>query len=83
MQSVDDLHATGAICSLAAEGGVSVKGGNWQIYEQFVERSAARVFLKTEVNLSAFTHPCITHSTPSGGWHTTTLRQRLDCRDTG
>ena len=55
MQSVDDLHATVAICSIAAEGGVSVKGGNWKIFEQFVERSAARVFLKTEVSLSAFT----------------------------
>jgi len=48
-QNTDDLHAIVAICSLLAEGGVSVKGGNWQIFEQFVERSGARVFLKTEV----------------------------------
>ena len=67
MQSVDDLHATVAICSIAAEGGVSVKGGNWKIFEQFVERSAARVFLKTEVSFLPLRKPCITHSTPSGG----------------
>jgi prenylcysteine oxidase/farnesylcysteine lyase len=55
MQNVDDLHSVVAICSLLADGGVSVKGGNWRIFEQFVERSGARIFLKTEVSLSAFT----------------------------
>ncbi|KAN0138475.1 Prenylcysteine lyase domain containing protein [Lactarius tabidus] len=48
-QNVDDLHSVVAICSLLADGGVSVKGGNWRIFEQFVERSGARIFLKTEV----------------------------------
>ncbi|KAI9445486.1 FAD/NAD-P-binding domain-containing protein [Lactarius indigo] len=49
-QNVDDLHSLVTACSLAADGGVSVKGGNWQIFEQFVKRSGARVFLGTEVN---------------------------------
>ena len=54
MQNVDDLHTTVAICSLLADSGLSVKGGNWQIFEQFVERSGARVFLQTEVSLLTF-----------------------------
>ncbi|KAI0005435.1 FAD/NAD-P-binding domain-containing protein [Russula compacta] len=48
-QNVDSIHALGAACSLAAEGGGTVSGGNWQIFERFVERAGARVFLKTEV----------------------------------
>ncbi|KAI0307538.1 FAD/NAD-P-binding domain-containing protein [Multifurca ochricompacta] len=48
-QNVDGLHALVAGCSLAASGGSSVKGGNWQIFEHFVKRSGARVFLRTEV----------------------------------
>jgi len=54
-QSIDSIHGLEAACSLAADGGSSVKGGNWQIFEQFVERSGARTFLKTEVEqLSCF-----------------------------
>ncbi|KAI0252652.1 FAD/NAD(P)-binding domain-containing protein [Lactifluus subvellereus] len=48
-QNVDGLHGLEAACSLAASGGASVKGGNWKIFERFIERSDARVFLKTEV----------------------------------
>ncbi|KAH9982199.1 Prenylcysteine lyase-domain-containing protein [Lactifluus volemus] len=48
-QNVDSLHGLEAACSLAASGGKTVKGGNWQIFDQFVKRSGARVFLKTEV----------------------------------
>ncbi|KAH8992059.1 FAD/NAD-P-binding domain-containing protein [Lactarius akahatsu] len=48
-QNVDDLHSLVTACSLAADGGVSVKGGNWRIFEQFVKRSGARIFLGTEV----------------------------------
>lgn len=83
IQNVDGIHALEAACSLAADGGVSVNGGNWLIFEQFVERSGARVFLKTEVSSPPFPQNSITHSTPLGGWHTTTLRPRLDSLDTG
>jgi len=48
-QDVDSIHGLESACSLAAGGGSSVKGGNWQIFEQFVERSGAQIFLKTEV----------------------------------
>ncbi|KAI9428756.1 FAD/NAD(P)-binding domain-containing protein, partial [Russula earlei] len=45
-QNIDRIHALEAMCSLAADGGVSVRGGNWQIFEQFVKRSGAQVFPK-------------------------------------
>lgn len=48
-QSIDSIHGLEAVCSLAANGGSSIIGGNWQIFEQFVERSGAQLFLKTEV----------------------------------
>jgi len=48
-QTVDSIHSLEASCSLAADGGVSVSGGNWQIFEQFVKRSGAQIFLNTEV----------------------------------
>lgn len=54
-QNIDSIHGLEAACSLAADGGSTVKGGNWQIFEQFVERSGAQTFLKTEVEqLSCF-----------------------------
>ncbi|KAF8504494.1 FAD/NAD(P)-binding domain-containing protein [Russula emetica] len=48
-QSIDSIHGLEAACALAADGGSTIKGGNWQIFEQFVERSGAQTFLKTEV----------------------------------
>ena len=38
-----------AAASIAASGAASIKGGNWQIFENFVHRSGARVFLNTNV----------------------------------
>jgi len=48
-QDVDSIHGLETACSLAANTATSVRGGNWQIFEQFVERSGAQIFLKTEV----------------------------------
>ncbi|KAH9918096.1 Prenylcysteine lyase-domain-containing protein [Fomitopsis serialis] len=48
-QDVDSLHALEGMCSLAAENAASVKGGNFQVFEQFLARSNATVHLKTEV----------------------------------
>lgn len=48
-QSIDSIHGLEATCSLAANGGSTIIGGNWQIFEQFVNRSGAQRFLKTEV----------------------------------
>ncbi|OCH92435.1 FAD/NAD(P)-binding domain-containing protein [Obba rivulosa] len=48
-QNVDSIHALEGLCSLAATGASSVKGGNFQIFEQFLARSGARVHLNTSV----------------------------------
>ncbi|KWU45646.1 hypothetical protein RHOSPDRAFT_32568 [Rhodotorula sp. JG-1b] len=42
---VSRLHGVGALVSLAATGAVSVRGGNRQIFEEFVGRSGARLRL--------------------------------------
>ena len=48
-QNIDRIHTLGALASLVSDDVVSVRGGNWQIFEQFVNRSGAQLFLKTEV----------------------------------
>ncbi|GAA5981895.1 hypothetical protein JCM5350_006556 [Sporobolomyces pararoseus] len=47
--SIEEIHGLGALVSLAANGAVSVRGGNRQIFEQFVERSKAELKLNTKV----------------------------------
>ncbi|BGP29569.1 hypothetical protein JCM10296v2_001308 [Rhodotorula toruloides] len=42
---INRLHGIGALVSLAATGAVSVRGGNRQIFENFVGRSGARLRL--------------------------------------
>ena len=49
-QNVDRIHALEALTSLVTDGIMSVRGGNWQIFDQFVNRSGAQLFLKTEVS---------------------------------
>ncbi|GAA5936916.1 uncharacterized protein JCM15063_000100 [Sporobolomyces koalae] len=46
---IDEIHGVGALVSLAANGAVSVKGGNRQIFEQFATRSEAKLQLDTTV----------------------------------
>ncbi|KAI1792233.1 FAD/NAD(P)-binding domain-containing protein [Ganoderma leucocontextum] len=48
-QDVDKIHALEGMCSLAANGAASVKGGNWQVFEKFIATSGAQVFLNTTV----------------------------------
>ncbi|KIP03332.1 hypothetical protein PHLGIDRAFT_77794 [Phlebiopsis gigantea 11061_1 CR5-6] len=48
-QNIDQIHALEGMCSLAATGASQIKGGNWKIFEQFVKRSQANVFLNTTV----------------------------------
>ncbi|KAK7689579.1 hypothetical protein QCA50_007371 [Cerrena zonata] len=48
-QDVDKIHALEGLCSLAANGASSVKGGNYQLFEEFVKRSNATVRLNTTV----------------------------------
>jgi len=43
------MNALETFVSLVEDDIVSVTGGNWQIFEEFVKRSGAQLFLKTEV----------------------------------
>jgi prenylcysteine oxidase / farnesylcysteine lyase len=48
-QNLAELHALGAFISLAPQGARSIKGGNFQLFEKFVERSGANLKLDTKV----------------------------------
>ncbi|KAI0828535.1 Prenylcysteine lyase-domain-containing protein [Trametes gibbosa] len=60
-QNVDRIHALEGLCSLAASGASSVKGGNFQLFEHFIAKSNASVYLNTTVK-------AISHYQPSGPW---------------
>ncbi|KAI0644039.1 Prenylcysteine lyase-domain-containing protein [Trametes meyenii] len=59
--NVDKIHALEGLCSLAPSGASSVKGGNWQIFEHFIAKSNASVYLNTTIK-------AISHFNPSGPW---------------
>jgi len=48
-QDVDKIHALEGACSMATAGAASIQGGNFQIFEQFLLRSKANLFLNTTV----------------------------------
>ncbi|POG79634.1 Prenylcysteine lyase [Rhizophagus irregularis DAOM 181602=DAOM 197198] len=48
-QNLAELHALGAFISLAPQGAKSIKGGNFQLFEKFVEFSGANLKLDTRV----------------------------------
>ncbi|KAL0950719.1 hypothetical protein HGRIS_007495 [Hohenbuehelia grisea] len=48
-QNVDFIHALEGACSQATDGATSIRGGNFQIFEQFLQRSKANVQLNTKV----------------------------------
>ncbi|KAJ3522141.1 hypothetical protein NM688_g8919 [Phlebia brevispora] len=49
-QNADAIHAIEGMASLAAEAASQVIGGNWQLFDQFVKRSGASVYLNTTVS---------------------------------
>lgn len=49
-QDVDTIHALEGACSMAADNASGVSGGNFLLFEQFLKRSGANVFLKTPVS---------------------------------
>ncbi|KAF9454994.1 hypothetical protein P691DRAFT_770093 [Macrolepiota fuliginosa MF-IS2] len=49
-QNAGYIHALEGLCSLAATGASGIKGGNFQVFEQFLERSNASVHLNTTVD---------------------------------
>lgn len=48
-QNIDTIHALGALVSMAAQGAKSVKGGNFQIFQKFIEEAGAELRLETKV----------------------------------
>ncbi|KAH9942685.1 FAD/NAD(P)-binding domain-containing protein [Amylocystis lapponica] len=60
-QDVDAIHALEGLVSLAANGASGVKGGNFQIFENFLARSNASVHLNTTVH-------SISRASPDGPW---------------
>ncbi|KAJ7785934.1 Prenylcysteine lyase-domain-containing protein [Mycena metata] len=48
-QNADEIHALEGACSLAPTGASAVEGGNFQIFEQFLNRSSANLYLNTSV----------------------------------
>lgn len=55
-QNVDELHAVEGGVSLAATGARSIEGGNFQIFEQFLNRSGANIHLSTQVSFRLVDH---------------------------
>ena len=49
VQNLDEIHALEGMCSMAASGASSVKGGNFQLFQHFLARSGANVHLNTQV----------------------------------
>jgi prenylcysteine oxidase/farnesylcysteine lyase len=48
-QDVDKIHALEGLCSMATKGATGIQGGNFQIFEQFLLRSKANLYLSTAV----------------------------------
>ncbi|KAL1748875.1 Prenylcysteine lyase-domain-containing protein [Schizophyllum fasciatum] len=48
-QNIDALHAFGAAVSIATNGATGIQGGNYQLFEQFLNRSGATTYLNTPV----------------------------------
>ncbi|KAJ6604259.1 Prenylcysteine lyase-domain-containing protein [Mycena vulgaris] len=48
-QNADEIHALEGACSLAPTGASAVEGGNFQVFEQFLNHSKANVYLNTTV----------------------------------
>ncbi|CAI2183377.1 9495_t:CDS:2 [Funneliformis geosporum] len=48
-QNLAEMHALGAFISLAPQGAKSIKGGNFQLFEKFIEHSGANLKLNTRI----------------------------------
>jgi prenylcysteine oxidase/farnesylcysteine lyase len=51
-QNTDEINGLSAAVSMASSGGSDIEGGNRQIFEQFLNRSGANVYLNTKVSSS-------------------------------
>ena len=49
-QNLDQIHALEAMVCMAAEGAMSVHGGNWQVFDRMLKSSNNNILLNTNVN---------------------------------
>ncbi|KAF4623348.1 hypothetical protein D9613_002063 [Agrocybe pediades] len=70
-QNVDFIHALEGGCSLAGTGASAIAGGNFQIFENFLDRSGANVYLNTPVS-------SILPSTQPQQWSVKSTRGSID-----
>lgn len=59
-QNIDKMHALGGTVSMATSGAASVEGGNYRIFENFVNKSGAKLFLNTSVSLRDYSFSTFT-----------------------
>jgi prenylcysteine oxidase/farnesylcysteine lyase len=59
-QNIDKIHALGGTVSMATAGATSVEGGNYKIFENFVNKSGAKLFLNTSVSLRDYSFSAFT-----------------------
>lgn len=50
-QDSDVIHALEGAVSMAADNAAGIAGGNWQVFDQFLQRSGSTVHLKTPVSM--------------------------------
>lgn len=55
MQNADYIHALEGGASMAASGASGIAGGNYQIFERFISKSGANVYLNTPVGFCGIT----------------------------
>jgi prenylcysteine oxidase / farnesylcysteine lyase len=58
-QDVDQIHGLETAVSLAATGASAIEGGNWRVFDQFLNRSGAQLLLNTEVCIFVLASLCI------------------------
>jgi len=51
-QNTDEINGLSAAVSMATSGASEIEGGNYQIFEQFLNHSSATVYLNTKVSSS-------------------------------
>jgi prenylcysteine oxidase/farnesylcysteine lyase len=53
-QNTDEINGLTGALSMASSGASDIEGGNYQIFEQFVNRSGATIYLNTKVSISRY-----------------------------
>ncbi len=74
-QNLARIHGLETMVCMAAEGGMSVRGGNWQIFARMLDAARARVHLGTRVMAITATTATNTTTDPALVLHTSRIRR--------